>query len=375
MRNNIIQLYPCSNKILIKSKGCYQYDADGDEYIDFESGVWCANLGHSHPRIVQIVEKQIKKSIHQGYRFRNTDAEQLSKELCNRIGFIGGASVFLSSGSEAVNLSITMSQKLTNRPKVLKISNSYLSAYGFGQIKPDNEHLVSVPYNNVDALSTIDYGDIAALVLETGGASIDVVRFPDYDFVHQLAAMVKKNDGYIIAEEVTTGFGRLGKWFGFQHYNIIPDMVVAGKALGNGYPVSSLTVNSELSAKLKKTPFVYAQSHQNDPLGCAIAREVIKVIDEENLIDNCVQMGNYFANRLLELKEAKPEHIKDVRAKGLMLAVEFQDTFQGDLLNEKLFESGFVFGFKKNTLRFLPPLIIGKQEIDKLILKLNEYIF
>ena len=367
MNKNVIPFYPSSNKLIEKSSGCYQYDSDDKEYIDFESGVWCTNLGHSHERIVSVINEQAKKSIHHGYRFRNKEAEKLSEELQKLIGYKNGASVFLSSGSEAVNLSITIAQRLTGKNKVLKISNSYLSAYGLGKIDSANENLVNVPFNDNEAIKKINFNEICALVMETGGASVEMVRFPEKEFVNELVEISINNNLLIIAEEVTTGFGRLGKWFGFQHYNFIPDLVVTGKALGNGYPISSVTVNENILKRLENDLFVYAQSHQNDPLGCTIGLAVIEVIQEEQILENCNKMGYYFEEKLKELRVSFPDKIKEIRAKGLMLALEFRETYNGGEINERLFELGFVFGFKQNTLRFLPPLIISKKEINKLI--------
>lgn len=371
MNENIIPFYPSSDKLITRSSGCYQFDSDGKEYIDFESGVWCANLGHGHKRIVAAINEQIKTSIHHGYRFRNEKSEILSGELQRIIGFKKGASVFLSSGSEAVNLSVSIARKLTNKKKILKISNSYLSAYGFGKIDPDNENLVNVPFNDIEAIKEINFEEICALVLETGGASVEMVRFPEYEFVKELVETSVKNKLLIIAEEVTTGMGRLGKWFGFQSYDYKPDIVVTGKALGNGYPISAVTINENTLNALKKDLFVYAQSHQNDPLGCAVALEVIKVIEEEHVLDNCRKMGSYFAENLEKLRSSFPDKIKEIRSKGLMLALEFRETFDGNQVNDNLFESGFVYGFKQNTMRFLPPLTITENEIDKLMENLD----
>jgi acetylornithine aminotransferase len=192
------------------------------------------------------------------------------------------------------------------------------------------------------------------------------VRFPDEEFVKSLVQKAINNHCLIIADEVTTGLGRLGTWFGFEHYQVKPDMVVCGKALGNGYPVSSVTLNSNCSDLFNKNIFRYAQSHQNDPLGCAVALAVLKVFNEEQVLENCKIMGNYFLNRLHDIQSKYPDKIKEVRARGLMLAVEFHELFNGEIFQQKLFERGFVFGFKLNTLRFLPPLVIGEKEIDSL---------
>lgn len=369
--NSIIPFYPTSGKLLEKSSGCYQYDSDGNEYIDFESGVWCTNLGHSHKKIVSVISEQATKSIHHGYRFRNREAENLSKKLQRLIGYKYGASVFLSSGSEAVNLSITIAQKLTGKRKVLKISNSYLSAYGLGKIDADNELLINVPLNDKSAIKEINFNEICACVLETGGASVDMVQIPDSEFVNELISASTSNGLLIIAEEVTTGIGRMGKWFGFQYYDCLPDMVVSGKALGNGYPISALTISEKVLKQIQDDLFVYAQSHQNDPLGCAIGCAVIEAIEEELVLENCNRMGSYFKHRLIKLKESFPKKIKDIRARGLMLALEFCETYNGERVNESLFKLGYVYGYKQNTMRFLPPLTIGEEEIDKLIESLN----
>lgn len=374
MKKDIIPFYISSDKLIAKSKDCYLIDSKGNKYIDFESGVWCTNIGHGNNQINGRIKKQIKKVIHHGYIFRNKFSERLSVKLQELIGYKNGASVFLSSGSEAVNLSITLARHFTGKKKILKIDNSYLSAFGFGQISVENDSIVNVKFNDLDSISKIDFSDISAFVLETGGASVEMVRFPDYEFVTGLIDTCRENGCLIIAEEVTTGMGRLGKWFGFQHYDFAPDIVVTGKALGNGFPISSLTLNSILTDKFEQNPFRYGQSHQNDPFGCSIALEVIKTIESQNLINKSRKTGEYFKKRLDQIQNRQPEKVKDVRARGLMLAIEFMESIDGELINKQLFESGFVMTCKLNTLRFLPPLTIKHADIVKMIEKLDEIL-
>jgi acetylornithine/N-succinyldiaminopimelate aminotransferase len=372
--NGIIPFYSHSEKVIVKSKDCYQYDSEGKEYIDFESGVWCTNVGHCNDRIAKVVANQATESVHHGYRFRNQHAEQLSTELQRLIGFQDGSSVFLSSGSEAVNMSIVLSRNLTGRNKILKIDNSFLSSYGFGQISKDNDSLVTVEFNNLDAIAKVDFNEIAALVLEVGGASVEMIQFPDFEFITQLTDTAKKNNCVIIAEEVTTGIGRLGKWFGFQHYNIIPDIVVTGKALGNGFPVSAVTVSSGIIERFNQNSFGYAQSHQNDPFGCAIGLEVIKIIQEEDLISRADTVGCYFKEQLEQVLNQHVDKVKEVRARGLMLALELKENIDGKRISDSLFEMGNVVGFKLNTFRFMPPLTIKIGDIDKMITQLNNLL-
>lgn len=367
----IIPFYPSAEKVLVKSEGCYQYDSEGKRYIDFESGVWCVNTGYSHSKISEVIEKQAKLSIHHGYKFTNQFAETLSDELLRITGLQSGASVFLSSGSEAVNLAITLARHLTRRKKILKIDSTYLSAYGWGQVSQENDNIINIKFNDIEAISQIDFSEISAFVLETGGASIDVVQFPDYDFVQKVVKSAKRNNCMIIAEEVTTGMGRTGKWYGFQHYDILVDVVVSGKALGNGYPISAVTISKDILLQFEENPFRYAQSHQNDPLGCAITLEVIKIIEEEKLLNTSIEIGLYFKEQLEKIRKNHTDKVKDVRGKGLMLAIEFEEQIDVENIHSRLFEEGIITGYKQNSLRLLPPLIITRSDIDILIRKLN----
>ena len=362
----IISFYTPFEKYLDKSEGCFLYDSEGKKYIDFESGVWCTNLGHNHPDINKTIKTQLKKSIHQGYFFKNQLAENLSEKLNQKTGLNNGKSVFLSSGSEAVNLAITLARQITSRDKILTTDISYLSAYGHGQNSPKNNYLITISFNDIPAIQDIDFSQIAALVIETGGASMGIIKFPDSQFIQELVKQAKEKDVIVIANEVTTGMGRTGKWFGFQHYNILPDIVTTGKGLGNGYPVSAVSVSEEIARQFENAPFRYAQSHQNDPLGCAIALEVFRIMEEKKQIEKGAETGIYFKNKLDKIATENRNKIKEIRARGMMLAIEFHQNIKAENIHSRLFDTGFIAGDKFNTLRFMPPLIISKKEIDQL---------
>lgn len=373
MINSIIPLYKQIDKVIVKAKGCYLYDSDNKQYIDFESGDWAANLGHSNERISQIIKKQADLLIHDGLRFRNLQSEDLSYRLTEKLQLSGGKSVFLNSGSEAVNLAITIAKNLTNRTKILKMDCSYLSAYGHGQISANNNDLINIPINNSDRISEIDFTDIAAFVFEPGNSS-SLIKYPNNDFIKSIAFAVKQNGGLLIANEVTTGLGRTGKWFGFQYYDYCPDIVSTGKALGNGYPISGVTISAEISSLFDKSPFRYAQSHQNDPLGCAIGLEVLKILESDGLIAQSCDTGTYFSHQLLELQIKHSDKITDVRARGLMIALEFNSRMNTEQIYLQLIDKGFLVGQKENILRFMPPLVIDKCLIDRLIITIDEIL-
>lgn len=367
MKNPIIPLYPCPDRTLIKSEGCYQYDANGKKYIDFESGVWCTNLGHSNTSVNEVIQQQIRQSIHHGYTFNNEYADNLALKLQSVTGLKNAQSVFLSSGSEAVNLAITIAQHLSKRTKILKINNSYLSAYGFGRLSAANTDKIDIPFNDYASIPKINFKEIAAFVVETGGASVEVVKFPEKDFIAQLIAEARKHNCFIIADEVTTGFGRMGAWFDYQNYNYKPDIVVSGKAMGNGYPVSAVTIGESIAKAFDEDGFIYAQSHQNDPLGCAIALEVIRIMEAQKIFDQCKENGAYFLAQLENIQIRFPDKVKEVRGRGLMLAIKFNENTDAMALHKVLFDQGFVLGCKANTFRFMPPLTIHKNDIDECI--------
>jgi len=373
MQNAIIPFYQPSDKLIVRSKDCSQFDTEGKKYIDFDSGVWCANLGHSNDRIVRIIEEQAKTSIHHGYRFRNALSEKLSVELLDILGMTGGQSAFLSSGSEAVNSAITLAKKFTGRQKVLKMDLSYLSAFGHGHISDLNTDLLTVPMNDSDALRTIYFSEIAAFVFEPGTA-FGTIHFPSEEFIDEIVCKCRENGVLLVADEVTCGFGRTGRWFGFQHYNFAPDIVAMGKALGNGYPVSAVSITAEMAKLFVQNPFRYAQSHQNDPLGCAIGLELIQTIHDEDLISRANKTGRYFRGKLVNIQEKHPDKIKEIRSRGLMLALELFPEVEGEKLNNDLFEQGFIVGFRNNVLRFMPPLTIEHRDINLLVFAVDDWL-
>jgi acetylornithine/N-succinyldiaminopimelate aminotransferase len=372
MKNPIIPLYKQADKLIIRSEDCYVYDSDNKQYIDFESGDWSSNLGHSNPKISERIKQQVDKLIHDGLRFRNKESELLSLKLLDKLGLNGGQSAFVNSGSEAVNLGITIAKNLTGRKKVLKMDCSYLSAFGHGQILKSNSDLINIPFDNLDAISKLDFQEISVFVFEPGNSS-SLIKYPNADFIYAVASKIKKHGGLLMANEVTTGFGRTGKWFGFQHYDYLPDIVSVGKALGNGYPISGVAISSDISELFQKSPFRYAQSHQNDALGCAIGLEVINTIEKLDLINKGFEKGEYFKQSLIKLR-TKHSAIVDIRARGLMIAIELKTTELADFIYSQLIEYGFLVGIKDNTMRFMPPLIIERKYIDKLIETIDRII-
>lgn len=365
MKNSIIPLFKQADRWIVRSENCYVYDSDNRQYVDFESGDWSSNLGHSNPTINERIKQQVDKLIHDGLRFRNNESEQLSIKLLDKLGLAGGQCAFVSSGSEAVNLGISIAKNLTGRKKVLKMDCSFLSAFGHGQISESNTDLISIPINNIEAISRLDFDEFAAFVFEPGNSSC-LIKYPNADFISAVSSSIREHGGILMANEVTTGFGRTGKWFGFQHYDYQPDIVSVGKGLGNGYPISGVAISSHISELFQKSPFRYAQSHQNDPLGCAVGLEVINAFEKLDIVNKGFEKGEYFKDKLVKL-QAKYSDIVEVRARGLMIAIELETNDISEYAYNQLIENGFLVGLKEKTLRFMPPLTIERTHIDGLV--------
>jgi acetylornithine/N-succinyldiaminopimelate aminotransferase len=371
---------------VVRGRGNYLYDVHGNRYVDFESGVWCTALGHNHWRINQAIRTQTAQLVHLAYRYTNDLVEQAAVAVLGTIPLPDGKCVFLSSGSEAVEFGVQVARRLTGQPLLLTLSDAYLAAYGSaGRKSPQEWHCfdwgvcAACPHpDECDPecvhLREVPFERIGGFVFEPGNSS-GLVKLPPKPLVQTLARTVKRRQGLVVVDEVTTGMGRTGAWHGFQHYALEPDVVAMGKGLGNGYPVSAVAMARDVAQKLGDSGFHYAQSHQNDPLGCAVAREVVAVMREEGLVERSERVGAHFLHELARISE-RHDAVKEVRGRGLMIAMELEGRSGGPSATSvygELLERGFIVGCKPaaNLLRFYPPLTIGEEDIAGLVESLD----
>ncbi len=359
---------------IVKSEGLYLYDEQGKRFMDLESGVWCTSLGHNNDKINGIIEKQARLLMHAGFCFSNEVLEKSAKSILDVAGFKNGKSVFLCSGSEAVEISRQMAKHLTGKSLSLTLHDSYLGAYSSITDKSRNWRLLNwekcktCPESEKCDLSCDVLRDIAEDVCEfifEPGSSSGFVRFPPKAMIKNVVEIVRDNNGKIIANEVTTGIGRTGKWFGYQHYDIEPDFIAVGKGIGNGYPVSAALINQTTAKDLERKPFHYSQSHQNDPLGASIAHGVVQYIEENDLISKAQRNGSYLYRRLASLVDE--DIVLEIRGRGLMLCIDIKNKKVADSFYAALIEKGYIVGNRGTAFRLDPPLTITKAEIDRFI--------
>ena len=361
------------NPAVVSSNNCCVIDESGKSYVDFEAGVWCASLGHNNKQINEAIINQMNNICHTGYRYSTKIVDEAADKVLNLLGFIDGKCVFLSSGSEAVEFSVQAAKKIMGKPYFLCLNNYFLSSYGISATR-DKRDWISLDLSEYNGsacklLENVLFDEIGAFVFEPGNAS-GTAKLPPKDLIKAIENKIRENNGIIVVDEVTAGIGRTGKWFGFEHYDMCPDVVVLGKGIGNGYPVSVIALSKETADLVEKSGFRYAQSHQNDPLGCAVVKEVISVIERDNYIQRSAEMGLTLEHKLKSLLK-KHKCVKEVRGVGLMFAVEFvqSENFSLEKIHKELFNSGYITGVNvlANLLRFYPPLTIETEQIEGMV--------
>lgn len=381
-----------------KALGSWIWDIHGKKYLDCESGMWCVNLGHNYPRVIRDMKKQLDEIIHRNKGFLTPITLEAAEELLKFFPNKYDKLTFLNSGTEAMEFGINFAKKVTKRNKVLSLHDSYLGAYGSAKISSytsseESKFKISYPICDLDKCNCLDQykaqidkffrnfaSDLACFVLEPIIVSGGVFK-PCKDFIQYICEKVKNIGGLVVIDEVTTGMGRVGHKFGYELHDIIPDVVVLGKALGNGYPISAIITNSTFESKLSSSELYYAQSHQLDPLGAAVVKSVINIFNEEKIIEKSqekiLKMNDF-------LKTLKQPFVKEIRSYGMIFGIQIQPYNEMSSeeiilkLKNQLLDSGVLIGFNlsREFVRLLPPLNIQDNEIEFLkeaILRIFEF--
>lgn len=364
--------------VLTKGEGVWVWDIDGNKYLDCLAAYSAVNQGHCHPRIVNAVQEQSKKITLTSRAFRNDQLPFLCKELCELTGY--EMMLPMNSGAEAVETALKAARKWGYEKKnipadkveiiacknnfagrtitILSFSTEDLYKDGFG---PFTNGFKVIEYGSTEELKNAITPNTAAFIVEPIQGEGGVI-VPTEGFLAEAYRICKENNVLLIADEIQSGLGRSGKLFAFEYDNIKPDMVIIGKALSGGcYPVSAVLSNKDILGVF--TPGTHGSTFGGNPLGAAIARESIKVLIEERLVENSFELGKYFIEKL---KEIKSPHVKEVRGKGLFIGVELKPEAGGARrFCEALKEQGLLCKETHvDTIRFAPPLVIKKEEID-----------
>lgn len=364
---------------IVNAKGEYYYDSEGEKYIDLESGIWCTSLGHHHFRVNQVIKNQIGYLSHISKRVLPNDIDLIAKKLLNVAEFDGKV-IFLNTGSEAIEFSLVIARIISKNGKLVSFSDNYISAYGQAtQIDEKIDIKPCLKCKNQDCQKDCPViknkiTENCIFIFDPFSFSRQIIK-PPVKLIKTIENEIKQKKGILIVDEVTTGMGRTGKWFGYNHFNLKPDMVVLGKSLGNGYPVSAVMIEKSIVMEVEETGFAYYQSHQNDPLGCKIAEAVLDILNDENLINQSNQLGKVFLsalqNDLSDLNE-----VIDIRGIGLLIGIELSDKIAVEKVYQKLAEKGIIIGIsmKYNMLNIIPSFTINPDLIPEISGKIRQSI-
>lgn len=357
---------------LVKGAGSYVWDTNGKKYLDFTCGIAVTNIGHAHPEYIKMVEAQLKTLVHVSNIFYTEPQALLAKEM-SEIS-LGGKCFFANSGAEA-NEGMIKLARLWGHDKgkyeIITMKKSFhgrtlATAAATGQDKiqkgfePMPTGFVYAEFNNLESVKSLINEKTVAIMLETIQGEGGVLP-ADADFVEGVRALCNENDLLMLCDEVQCGMGRTGKWFGYQHYGVAPDVISFAKALGNGYPIGGISAAPEYSDVFQ--PGKHATTFGGTPLACSAALAVIKVCKEENLLLKAVESGKYLKEGLEKII-ADNDNFIGVRGRGLLLGLAGNNEIKP--LMKKLSEHGLLtVPAGTHVLRFLPPLNVSKAELDE----------
>ena len=363
----LFNVYPLYDVTPVSAKGIYVYDEDNREYLDLYGGHAVISIGHGHPKYVKAITKQVAKL---GF-YSNAIQNPLQKQLANKIEKLSGCKdyqLFLcNSGAEANENALKLASFKTGKSRVISFKNGFHGRTSAAVAATDNATIIA-PINAQQKVTTLELNDIQGVEkeLKKGDVCAVLIEFiqgvggldqATAEFFEKVDALCKANNTFFIADEVQSGYGRSGKFFAFQHYNVTPDIISIAKGMGNGFPIGGILIHPSIEAKFGMLGTTFGGNH----LACVASLSVLNVIEDDKLMDNVKEMSEYF----IKIAKTIP-HIKKIKGRGLMLGLEF-DFEVGDLRKKLIYEYQIFTGgaANKKLLRILPPLTIKKEHINQ----------
>jgi len=370
-QDNILNTYTRLPTIIVKGKGMNVVDIEGKKYLDFFPGWGVSNVGHCHPKVMSAVRDQVSKLIHMPNNFYHPAQAKLARELIYQS--FPGKVFFCNSGAEANEAAIKFARAYGKgkRFEIITFENSFhgrtlgaLAATGQKKYQEGFEPLPqgfrTVPFNDLPALERAISDKTIAIMFELvqGEGGINVA---DRAYVYKIREICNAKDILMIIDEVQTGIGRTGKMFGFQNYDIRPDIITLAKALGGGLPIGAMIVKKEIADTFK--PGMHASTFGGGAVICKAALGVLQAIQKEKMLKNAQKMSAYIFEKLDRMK-ARQALIKSVRGIGLMIGIEL--TIEGQKVAEECLQRGMIINCThKTVLRLMPALNVTKKQADK----------
>jgi acetylornithine/N-succinyldiaminopimelate aminotransferase len=369
---NLVNNYGCMPLAFVRGHGAYLYDADGNRYLDFFCGLAVTSLGHGHPRVVGAIKQQAEKLTHASNVFHTEPMARLAARIAQAFG--DGRVFFGNSGAEANEAALKLARRWGHanggRFEIISTLGSFhgrtfgtLSATGQEKYHEGFQPLVPgfklVPYDDIAAIERAIDPNTAAIMVEPIQGEGGVVM-PRFDYLARLREVCDRAKLLLIVDEVQTGIGRTGKLFGYQHSGIKPDIITLAKALGGGIPIGAMVARAEVASVM--TPGTHGSTFGGNPVACAAALAVFDALEQDGVIANAAEMGQYLIARLREISKECPA-VREVRGQGMIIGIALRHAAK-PAVDACFRERLIVNGTADTILRLLPPLNLTREEAD-----------
>ena len=359
---------------IARAEGCLLQDVNGKTYIDLIGGISVANIGHRHPKVIEAIKKQLDAYMHVMVygEFIESPQVQYAKLLTDHLPSSLNSVYFTNSGAEAIEGAMKLAKRVTNRTQIIAFKNSYHGStqgalsiigdeYWRNAFRPLLPGILHLEYNSFESLDEISERT-ACVIAETVQAEAGII-VPSKEWLQALSKKCRETGTLLILDEIQAGFGRTGKLWGFENFEIVPDVLVLGKALGGGMPLGAFIADRKLMDAFTENPILgHITTFGGHPVCCAAGMTALKVLLEEKIIDSVKTKEELFRSLLVHKK------IKAIRPFGLWMAVEFDSFETNKKVLDACIESGIMtdwYLFAANCLRISPPLTISKKQIEE----------
>ena len=371
----LFDVFPLFNIEIVKGKGCHVWDKEGNEYLDLYGGHAVISVGHSHPVYVKAITEQVSKL---GF-YSNSVINSLQQTLADKLGSACGYDEYqlflINSGAEANENALKLASFHNGKRRVIAFKHSFHGRTSAAVRVTDNPKYVApinegldvtyLPLNDPYAVEVeLKKGDVSSVIIE-GIQGVGGIQVPTDEFMQELRALCTKYQTVLIIDEVQSGYGRSGKFFAHQYAGIRPDIITVAKGIANGFPMGAVLISTIFKPVYRMLGTTFGGNH----LACAAAIAVLDIMKEENLIENAKSVGAYLMEELRKIPG-----IKELRGRGLMIGIEFEEPIK-EIRNRLLFEEKVFTGVAgTNTIRLLPPLCLTKEEAAEFITRFRRVL-
>lgn len=374
----LFDVYPLFNIEIVKGLGCHVWDTEGIEYLDLYGGHAVISVGHSHPDYVEAITGQVRKLGFYSNSVINSLQQTFADKLGKACGYDDYALFLVNTGAEANENAMKLASFHNGKKRIVSFRHSFHGRTSAAVrvtdnpkiIAPINETALPVTYvqmNDADAVETeLKKGDVSSVIIE-GIQGVGGIQMPDDRFLQDLRELCTKYEVVLIFDEIQSGYGRSGRFFAHQHAGIRPDIITVAKGIANGFPMSGILISPMFTPVYGMLGTTFGGNH----LACAAAISVLDIMKKENLVENAEKIGDFL---IRELRALPYDGIKEVRGRGLMIGIEFNESIK-EARTKLLFEEKVFTGVAgTNTIRLLPPLCLSKTEAEDFLFRFGKVL-